>query len=266
MIVRRIALAFVAVLFAATASAQTNRLVIPAAGDVPGANGTHFRSDIAITNLRNVDQMVMFVWMPRPGTGNPVSGRGILIPAHGVIQSDNFVREYLGETGLGALEIRAIGSASDTSIDAAGRLHATSRIWTPQPGSTGTVSQSLPALPLQSIVHENIRFIGHRTGPQFRTNVGIVNLLDDITQTYTVTVTGSVQVFEPLVFFVEVPPQSMQQVPIDWPADPKLVVDVQVLPQPNGGGTGTLWTAYLSTVDNITGDSWSTLGVELTEQ
>lgn len=262
MIVRRIALAFVAVLFAAAASAQSNRLVIPAAGDVPGANGTHFRSDISITNLRDVDQMVMFVWMPRPGTGNPVSGRGILIPAHATIQSDNFIRQYLGETGLGALEIRAIGSAADASIDAAGRLHATSRIWTNQPGSTGTVSQSLPAIPYTEIVHERIRFTGHRTGPQFRTNVGITNLLDDVTMNYAITITGSVQVFEPLVLFVAVPPQSLVQIPIDWPEDPKLNVEVTALRQP-GGGLGTLWTAYVSTIDNITGDSWSTLGVEL---
>ncbi|HEY0139540.1 MAG TPA: hypothetical protein VGF48_01520 [Thermoanaerobaculia bacterium] len=263
MIKKRLAPALLSVLIAGLASAQeSNRLLIPAAGDVPGANGTHFRSDISITNLRDVDQMVMLTWIPRAGSGSPVSGRGILIPARATVQSDNFVTEFLGERGLGSIEIEAIGSSVPRATDAAGRLYATSRIWTRQPNSAGTVSQSLPAVPYTEIVHEHTRFTGHRTGPQFRTNLGIVNLLNDVTQNYAVTVTGSVQTFEPLVFFVEVPPLSMQQVPIDWPEDPKLVVDVQALRQPNGG-FGTLWMAYLSTVDNITGDSWSTTGVEL---
>ena len=38
--------------------------------------------------------------------------------------------------------------------------------------------------------------------------------------------------------------------------------EAEVLRQ-EGVGLGTLWTAYLATVDNLTGDSWSTLGVEM---
>jgi hypothetical protein len=263
MLVRRIALALAAVSLAGIASAQSNRLVIPAAGDLPGAGGTHFRSDISITNLRgDSDQIVMLTWLPRKGSGTPVSARTIVIPARGVIASDNFVAEYLGEHGLGSIMIDAIGSSVPAGPDAAGRLYATSRIWTPQPNAEGTVSQSLPAQPLQQIVHEHIRFTGHRVSPQFRTNLGIVNLLDDVAQRYRVTISGSVQTLDPVVLFVDVPPQSIEQLPIEWPEDPKLVVDVEVLPQ-TSGGVGTLWTAYLSTVDNLTGDSWSTLGVEI---
>lgn len=260
MILRRSMLALLATVCALTASAQSYRLVVPAAGDVAGANGTHFRSDISITNLLDVEQRVMLIWMPSVGAG-PVSGRSIVIPAHGTVNSENFVAEMLGESGLGAIEIVALINGSITT-DVAGRLYATSRIWTPQPGTNGTVSQSLPVLPVPGLAHEFVRFTGHRIGPQYRTNLGIVNLLDDVTQTYRVTVSGSVQTFEPIVSLVSVPPQSMQQIPIDWPEDPALRVDVEVLRQPNGG-LGTLWTAYLSTVDNITGDSWSTLGVEL---
>lgn len=262
MLVRRIALALAAVSLAGIASAQSNRLVVPAAGDLPGASGTHFRSDISISNLRNQLQLIRLTWLPRKGSGTPVFSRTISIPAHGVIASDNFVAEYLGEHGLGSIVIDAIGSDVPPTVDAAGRLYATSRIWTPQPGAEGTVSQSLPVQPLEQIVHEHIRFTGHRVSPQFRTNLGIVNLLDDVAQRYRVTISGSVQTLDPVVLFVDVPPQSIEQLPIDWPEDPKLVVDVEVLPQ-TGGGVGTLWTAYLSTVDNLTGDSWSTLGVEI---
>ena len=264
---RRLAPALLSVLIAGFAAAQeSHTLVIPAAGDLPGANGTHFRSDITITNLRDIDQMVLLTWYPRVGSGTPVSGRGILIPAHGSVTSDSFIPEFLGERGLGALKIEAIGSAVPPTTDNAGRLYATSRIWSPQPGTTdgGTVSQSLPAIPLNEIVHEELRFTGHRVSPQFRTNLGLVNLLDDVTQTYHVTVmSASVPTFEPVIFLVEVPPLSMQQVPINFPDDTKVIVDVKVLRQPNGG-VGTLWAAYMATVDNRTGDSWTTTGVELT--
>ena len=259
---KRIALTLAALSLASMASAQSNRLVVAAAGDVPGANGAHFRSDISITNLRNVDQIVMLTWLPRAGSAQPVSRRSIVVPANGVVSADNFVAEILAQQGLGAIVMEAMDSALPPHHDAAGRLYATSRIWSHQPNAEGTVSQSLPVQPLQQIVHEHIRFTGHRISPQFRTNLGIVNLLDDITQRYRVTVSGSVQTFEPVVLFIDVPPHTVQQVPISWPDDPKLVVDVEVLRQ-EGVGLGTLWTAYLATVDNLTGDSWSTLGVEV---
>ena len=69
---RHIALTLAALLLAGIASAQSNRLVVAAAGDVPGANGTHFRSDISITNLRSVDQIVMLTWLPRAGSAWPL--------------------------------------------------------------------------------------------------------------------------------------------------------------------------------------------------
>jgi hypothetical protein len=37
-------------------------------------------------------------------------------------------------------------------------------------------------------------------------------------------------------------------------------VRVEIVPAP-GEGRLSLWTAYASTVDNITGDSWSSIGV-----
>lgn len=260
MIKRSIVPALLSVLIAALASAQeSNHLFIPIAGDAPGANGTHFRSDISIANLRDVDQRVLLVWRPSDGA---IVTQTTLIPAHGSLQSDNFVAEVLHGRGLGAVEILAIGSDTTQASDAAGRLSATSRIWTNQPGSAGTVSQTLPAVPFTAIAHERLRFTGHRTGPQFRTNVGIVNLFNDVTMNYAIEVSGSVQVFEPLVIFVAVPPNSIRQVPIDWPEDPKLNIQVIGLRQPNGS-FGTLWKAWASTVDNFTGDSWSTYGVEL---
>jgi hypothetical protein len=83
---------------------------------------------------------------------------------------------------------------------------------------------------------------------------------------YTIEVTGSIPTFEPVRLFVDVPPNSIRQVPIDWPADdPKLDIRVIAMRQPNGA-LGTLWKSWVSTIDQVTGDSWSTFGVELEPQ
>jgi hypothetical protein len=148
------------------------------------------------------------------------------------------------------------------ALDPDGRLYATSRIWTPQPGTSGTTSQSMPVVALDSIVHDTVLFTGHRTSDQYRVNAGVTNLDREITQTFRVSVSGSVQTLLPVFVDLVVPPYSTAQTAIQWPEDPLLRVAVQVLSQP-GGGRGSLWIPYVSSIDNTTGDSWSTLGVEV---
>ena len=46
------------------------QLLIPAAGSTPGANGTFFRSNIAIVNLASHDQIVQLRWLPQGGSSN----------------------------------------------------------------------------------------------------------------------------------------------------------------------------------------------------
>ncbi|HEX2061531.1 MAG TPA: hypothetical protein VHK90_12390, partial [Thermoanaerobaculia bacterium] len=47
---------------------STRVVVIPAAGNAPGANGTYFRSDVTLVNLNDDEQDVVAFWMPN---GNP---------------------------------------------------------------------------------------------------------------------------------------------------------------------------------------------------
>jgi hypothetical protein len=47
------------------------------------------------------------------------------------------------------------------------------------------------------------------------------------------------------------------------PGNLRVVVDV--LPATFSGGQLSLWTAYASNVDNASGDSWSTIGVEISQ-
>lgn len=259
---QRLAVFVFAVLISTAASGQgVHRVLVPAAGSIPGNNGTFFRSDISITNLRNVPQVVFMHWLPQGRAGAEFSPVRLTLPSGSTISSEDFVTEILHESGLGAIDIVSVTDFSQE--DGGGRLHVTSRIWSPQAGSAGTVSQSLPSLEYLRIFSERVAITGLRHGPRFRTNVGIVNL-DNGPQTFRVHVSGKdVLPVVPVFFDVPVAPRSMQQVSVPWPDDSQIRVDVEVLPLA-GGGRLTLWTAYAANVDNVTGDSWSFSGVNTT--
>ena len=121
--------------------------LIPAAGNTPGANGTFFRSDIGVWNLRDVPQRVALRWLPQAGSAaHPVVE--VTISSQSTIRSEDFVAEYFGLNGLGSILVTAL--SDDGQPDPAARLQVTSRIWTPQPDTTGTTSQSLQVVPTPS--------------------------------------------------------------------------------------------------------------------
>ena len=107
-------------LFSSAASAQSpNSVLIPAAGHVQGANGTFFKSDIAIHNLRPVTQVVRVEWLPQTGTGRTVLTRDLTLLPNGVAQSDDFVEGIFSTDGLGSIVVHPIHS--DGSADPGGR-------------------------------------------------------------------------------------------------------------------------------------------------
>ena len=61
------------------------QLLIPVAGSTPGANGTFFRSDIAMFNFASHDQMVKLRWLP--GSGGTSATSTIAIKAQSGIRS-----------------------------------------------------------------------------------------------------------------------------------------------------------------------------------
>lgn len=235
--------------------------LIPAAGSTPGANGTFFRSDITVVNLASSPQAVKIDWLAE-GQGLRAS-KTITIPAGIAIRSEDFVREYLGLSGLGALVITAV--SVDGTSDSSGSLWINSRIWTPMPGSNGgTSSQSLPAIPLVSVRTTAARFVGVGGPDQsggFRVNVGIVNLDPLLPQTFSILVQSIGPQPEPII--ATVPPMSMRQVPIGNGGSNMGPTDVSVLNVTDTGRISSSWMAYASTIDNVTGDAWTELPIPL---
>lgn len=221
--------------------------LIPAAGNAPGQNNTHFRSDLTIINYRNQQQRVAVGWM-QAGTNNCNAPTVTLTLGTGWRFYEDFVGATLGRTGLGALLIVGLDAAGN--VDDNAELDGFSRIWTRQPNGTGTSSQQFPPVAVDDLLGSLQAYaIGLRHDAGFRTNVGVVNL-DTAPHTWNVEVWGA-GMTAPARFTLTAQPCALSQTSI--PAGtygPLLIAFEQQSP------TALHWTAYGSSTDNFTGDGW----------
>ncbi|MGZ8869295.1 MAG: hypothetical protein ACXW2P_13215, partial [Thermoanaerobaculia bacterium] len=98
---------------------------------------------------------------------------------------------------------------------------------------------------------------GLRRSNQYRVNVGIVNL--DATRAQTFQIWDPVQANPPLVHTVTIPPMTMQQIAlasVNEDAGQILVDNITA-----STSRSNHWVTYGASLDNVTGDSWSELGV-----
>lgn len=236
--------------------AAAARIYVPVAGSAAGANGTFFRTDMNLINLRTATQRVLIYWLPQGTAGSSTPVGTLDIPAQQGISSEDFVSEILGRSGLGAIEF--VGVNADNSFDQLAALHVTSRIWTPRPdGSEGTMSQTFPAVVAGSQGIDLVKAVfGQRRGAQYRLNVGAMNP-SSTTQRFRVTVniTGSGGT-DTIALEFDVPARAIQQVLVPGTTSG----NVQVLIEDLGGGAGD-WQAWASSIDNQSGDAWSQIAV-----
>lgn len=233
-------------------------LIIGAAGSVAGNFGTFFKSDLMISNHRNVPQLVDISFFQRGQNGaGGFALKRYTIEANGALYLDDVVAK-LGKSDLGTLDIRA--RLSNGSLDTDAKIDAFSRIWTPQANTAGTqfaggtTSQSFPSTMIDTISGTRRAYLlGLQQDSRFRTNIGIFNDDLDTAHTFAVEVLGTGGV---TTFTVTVPAWSMvqQSLPAGNWGNLYLVVT------PPAGMTGEWWSVYASSSDNITGDGWVTLG------
>jgi hypothetical protein len=95
--------------------------------------------------------------------------------------------------------------------------------------------------------------LGQRRDDRFRTNLGIVNL-DPNEQIFQINVQADARTE---LINLTVPGLSMQQIGLIGSAAANLQIGVQNV---SPGFRTSNWLAYGSSVDNVTGDSWSSLG------
>lgn len=217
-----------------------------AAGSVQGSGGTYFRSDVTLINYRSIEQNIAVGWIAQGQDNSQALLQYFVVPANTPVILNDFVSQTLGKSGLGAVLVS--GVTANLDADSSAQLDGFSRIWTPQPGAAGTVSQGFPSVSIfDSIGSLTAYALGNRHDSQYRTNVGVVNL-DSVPHNWTIGVNG---LQGSTSFVVSVPAVSMKQVALPSGTYGDLALSYQ------SDGSGFWWSAYGASVDNISGDSWS---------
>jgi len=222
-----------------------NSLIFPLAGNAPGANGTFFRSEATLVNNLNRQQKVR-VWF-FPLGGNSCSGVPIkdltLNPFAWYVWSD-FVAQVFNLNGLGSIGLIAIDSIGN--VDPTARVDMALRIYTPAFGG-GSASQTFQGVGLSDFGGNQTAF-GLRHDSAFRTNYGIFNYLGN-TRTFDISFVGLGNTSASSVLTVG--PCSVGFTGIPNLNYGSVLMDIQ--PRDTQGG----WYGFASSVDNVSGDSWS---------
>jgi hypothetical protein len=241
---------------AVTDSVSARVLVIPAAGSVAGGGGAlFFRSDVTLVNYRSTPQQVLAGIWPQGTTNSldPANYKTITLPPQQFVTIQDFVVNGLGKSNL--LGTLIFIPYTGTAIDPTGAIDGFSRIYTKQPGSTGTVSQPFDAVDPDTfsaqLIDESIA-LGLRQDADFRTNFGIVNV-DSVDHVYKLSFVGE-RLQTTLTITVKAFGMIQQAIPAgDYGA-------VQIRYQVTDAGNNIVtWIGYASSTDNVTGDGWVSL-------
>jgi hypothetical protein len=227
---------------------STHAFLIPAAASAQGALNTYFRSDITLVSYEDSPQDVMVFWAGNGAQAEPQEFLIRNVQPHTFYTFEDFVWTRLGQRGVGALYFIPVDGFGD--FDAQSSLDGTSRIWTPQPQASGTMSQAFDAIDVESLLlHEHAVIMGLRQDPAYRTNFGICNG-DDDPHTFHVRFRG---VRQQTSLTVTVWGPGMIQQPVPAGDYGNLVIEIETA---DSMRPEMWWTAYASSVDNITGDGW----------
>jgi hypothetical protein len=221
-----------------------NPFLIPVAGSAAGANGTFFKSDVTFVNHDSTARTVNVAYFARGVNNGTAQTYNYVIPAQSAVTEEDFIGQRLGKSGIGALLITAFNSAGQ--VDDTAAIDGFSRIWTRQPGSTGTVSQEFSSVSVLDSLATSYAY-GLRQDENYRTNIGAVNIFDTA-NSYTVKIHGS---RGSNTITINVQPYSMDQVSAGSGTYGNFWIEVD-----SASSNFNWWTVYGSSVDNVTGDGW----------
>ena len=232
-------------------------LVLPVITDAAADSGTVSRVDLTIRNMRDTAQYVQIYSIVK--SANVRSAKFValtLLPFE--------TRTLEGFEGTGDLSgpaagwMSIVGAPDGANIyddaDPKARLAATCRIYTAEPGGDRTTSQSSnPDDPgTQYLRFPSGTISGLRQDAAFRTTVTIWNQSTTEPRTFRVTAVGNIR--GRFVREVVVQRAGIERVPLPSGEFGALRLTVEALGLISTGNG--LWTAYGTTTDNVTGDTW----------
>ena len=231
----------------------SSQLLVAVAINASGKNGTFFHTDYFLSNGRNATQEVLIAFIAAGVTNVGQPAMRFQLTANGSYAITDFLAAGTGrlnKTGVGSLLITGVLPGTNTN-DSNALLFGAARIWTFEPGSTGTNSFNEWAVDPRAN-HGDFNYVaaGARQNADFRANFGLVNLDANRSRTFTVMFfAGSTASMT-----VTVPPLSMVELAAATftPTDTGYFL-FDVFPN---DFDDFFWTGFVVTADNVTGDAW----------
>ena len=240
---------------AAAAGPEFNyQILVPVAINAPGRNGTFFRSDYFLSNIRGISQEVLIGWIAAGVNNASAPTQRFSLNANTSYSIPDFLSGGSGrinQSGVGSILITGV-MPSTSSVDFSAQISGSLRIWTMEPGSTGTNSFTLNAVNPNTIHGDvNALVFGLRQNDAFRANYGLVNLDPVNSRTWTVTsIAGNTTSWS-----VTLPPVSMGQFALPATVAPTST-GYQLLQYTPSLTTDFQWYGFANSADNVTGDAW----------
>ncbi len=192
-------------------------VVIPAAAAKPGLQNSNWQTDVQIRNVDSVPVDVEIVMLPEGGTSNALwyddmanhlggrsdDGFGHVnekladIQPNQVVDLPDIVRSTWGDNRTGALLVFAYEAGTLTTSTPPGGVprlivvdSRTYTVATDDQGNTLTYGQEIPGLPWYDYIDSSLKdkgldhvtYMGLREDADYRTNMGLVNVSDELTQ------------------------------------------------------------------------------------
>ncbi len=222
--------------------------IFPVVGSVAGSNNTYYRSETTLINNRSISQTVELFYFAQGISNCTRPSELVTLQANSWSAYGDILQDVFAETGIGSLIVQAVDS--NGNFDSNGDIDGTSRIWTPSPFSSGTLSQTFPAASFdQSNGTMPLSAYGLRGGTGFHTNLGVLNYANQ-PRTFTVLING---VNGQNAFDFSVTSCSFEQFRI--PDGNYGIMQLQVTAHDSLGQ----WYGYGSSVDEVTANNWSSV-------
>ena len=172
--------------------AQSPRQLIPAAAATAGAEGSYWRTDLAIHNPSPAPAEVVIELIPTGFTGGLDDPEWVILPdplqpGQTVVIGD-VLGTFFPDHATGALVVVA-RNPTDGPVP----IVVSSRTWTPETDGIGTLGQGIGGIPWAGgdLMVEEWVLPGLESTDAFRTNLGLVN------PTWTYVETFAVEIFDP---------------------------------------------------------------------
>jgi hypothetical protein len=222
--------------------------IFPVVGSLAGGNNTYYRSEATLVNNRFTSQTVEMFYFAQGIANCTRPSRLVTLAANSWTAYDDILQQVFGANGIGSLIVQAVDS--NGNYDPNGDIDGTSRIWTPSPFSSGTLSQTFGAASFdQSNGVTPLSAYGLRDGGGYHTNMGVLNYSVQ-PRTFTAVING---INGESSFDFNVDSCSFEQFRI--PDGNYDILQLQVTAHDSLGQ----WYGYGSSVDEVTANNWSSV-------